>query len=125
MSRMVSELTFANLLFREGLGLTMLTAIIKMRYAKRIHAILNEHQISIRHHLPGRIRLASPLWKNKTYTLSYLIKELNKEEKIQSVSHSKETGSLLITYDTAPVNDTKQVERWFQIVEQVLNQLVR
>jgi hypothetical protein len=103
----------------------MIPAIKKVIFSKRINTLLKKYQITILHYLPGRIRLGSPLWKKETNTLNYLIEELKKEKRIHSISYTKETGSLLVIYDASPIYDSKHIEKWFQIVEKVLNDPIR
>jgi hypothetical protein len=102
----------------------MITTIKKALYAKRINHLLETNQITIIHYLPGRIRLGSPMWKNDSSTLNYLIEELKTEKRIHSITYTKATGSILVTYDTTPVSDTNQFQIWFRKLERVFNESI-
>jgi hypothetical protein len=102
----------------------MISTIKKALFAKRINHLLENHQIRILHYLPGRIRLGSPLWKNESSTLNYLIEELKSEKRIYSISYTKETGSILVTYDATPVYDVNQIQIWFRKLERVFNESI-
>jgi hypothetical protein len=101
----------------------MISTIKKALFAKRINHLLENHQITILHYLPGRIRLGSPLWKNESSTLNYLIEELKSEKRIHSISYTKETGSILVTYDATPY-DANQIQIWFRKLERVFNESI-
>jgi hypothetical protein len=100
----------------------MIPVIKKMVFMNRVQRILNQHQITILHYIPGRIRLKSPQWKKDTGIINRLVDEIKKEGHNCSVSFSKETGSLLFTYDATPVNDVNKIEAWFEFLNKVCNE---
>jgi hypothetical protein len=92
--------------------------------ATRIQKILIKNQIKVVHFLPGRIRLKSPFWLNKTKRMKHLIEELEKEPKIFSATYTKETGSLLIKFDKTPLEDYLQIEQWLKKAETITQSLM-
>ncbi|WP_307330768.1 HMA2 domain-containing protein [Evansella vedderi] len=99
----------------------MISTIKKVLYMNKIKNLLKQHQITVLHFIPGRVRLASPHWKDETYILRRIIEELRSEERIFSVVYTKETGSLLITYNKDPVHNEKQIESWFERLSNILS----
>jgi hypothetical protein len=100
----------------------MISAFKKAMFLKKIQRLLNNNQIEINHYLVGRIRLKSPLWKNNSTSLDLLMRELKNEKRINSISYTKETGSLLVTFDPSPVSE-KQIENWVCILEKILGEI--
>lgn len=93
--------------------------------ATRIQKLLIKNQIKILHYLPGRIRLKSPLWINKTNIMKCLAEELEKELRILSVTYTKEVGSLLILFDKSPLEDYSLIEHWLKKAEYITHNCMR
>jgi hypothetical protein len=93
--------------------------------ATRIQKLLVKNQIKILHYLPGRIRLKSPLWINKTNMMKCLEEELEKEPRIVSVTYTKELGSLLILFDKSPLKDYSQIEHWLKKAEYITHNFMQ
>ncbi len=98
------------------MGLNITNIII----ARRIQQLLRKNQIEVLHHLPGRIRLRSPLFKREL-AVTRLVEELAQDPKILSVTYTKETGSLLIQFDNSLANDYGQIELWLLKMDRALN----
>lgn len=97
----------------------MLNKVKELMLAKRVNKILNRHSIEIAHYIPGRIRLRSTLWKHNPNTVGQLISHFKGESRIHSIQYTPETGSLLISYDSSPVDNVKELEQWVEQIERI------
>ena len=87
---------------------------------------LGKYDIKLVHFIPGRIRLQSAEWKVNDILLENIIKQSQAQPFLFSVQSTKETGSLIITYDTSYVTNMKELESWFRILDEVYaNRFVR
>ncbi|MBY0123764.1 HMA2 domain-containing protein [Bacillus sp. S/N-304-OC-R1] len=102
----------------------MLNKVKELQLFNRMNKILKKHSIEVIHNIPGRIRLRSVFWKSNTELVNKLIKHFENDPAIYSISYTAETGSLLITYDSSPIDHMKQLEAWMEQIEW-LSQKVR
>lgn len=102
----------------------MLTKVKQAFFARRIEKMLANYRITVLHFIPGRIRLSSPYWTGKSKIIETLLPILHMEEKIYSVRHTSETGTLLVEYDVTPDVNATQIEKWMEIVQNVHNNVI-
>ncbi|MBM4764530.1 HMA2 domain-containing protein [Bacillus sp. B15-48] len=99
----------------------MLTKVKQVIFLKRIEKMLSRYQIKVMHYIPGRIRLACPYWAGDSKIVKELLPILNEEDRIQSVKHTSETGTVLVEFDNSSLVSEEQIETWIQIVQRVHN----
>ncbi|UIJ69766.1 metal ABC transporter ATPase (plasmid) [Bacillus cereus] len=75
-------------------------AVTKFIIMKRVDRKLGKYDIKLVHFIPGRIRLQSAEWKVNDILLENIIKQSQAQPFLFPVQSTKETRSLIITYDT-------------------------
>ncbi|MRX73806.1 hypothetical protein GJU40_16815 [Bacillus lacus] len=100
----------------------MFGKLTELLFLNQVRKKLSQYNINIVHFLQGRIRLQSHTWiVNKDLVLT-LVDRMNQEHFIYQVKFTKETGSLLINYDTAYLTTGEEMENWFSILDDVYKQ---
>lgn len=102
----------------------MLTKVKQALFLRKLEKMLSNYQIKVMHFMPGRVRLSSPYWTGDSKIINHLTPMLELERKILAVKHTPETGTLLVEYDPTPDVDEKQIERWFETVQRVHNEVI-
>ncbi|MGE8205663.1 HMA2 domain-containing protein [Heyndrickxia sp. NPDC080065] len=97
----------------------MLKKVSEFLVKKEVERKLNKYNIALVHFIPGRIRLKSNEWKINESLITKITKQLEKEPFIFSIHFTKETGSLLVTYDSNFVEVSHGMEQWLQLLEQI------
>ncbi|RBW68761.1 HMA2 domain-containing protein [Bacillus taeanensis] len=90
-------------------------------YARKIG---KKYQITLKHWMPGRIRLTSPLWKNNSSLMTHIITRLNAHTEIYHTAFTKETGSLLIEYKASVHHDENELIEWITLLEVLHEQYI-
>ncbi|WP_027954572.1 hypothetical protein [Halobacillus kuroshimensis] len=103
---------------------TMLTKVKQVLFLKRLEKMLGSYRIDVLHFIPGRVRLSSPYWEGRSKIITRLIPLLELENKIYTVKHTPETGTLLVEYDPDPNVGEKQIENWLTIIQRVHNDVI-
>ncbi|MDR7242842.1 HMA2 domain-containing protein [Priestia megaterium] len=89
---------------------------ILMKHAERK---LHKLQIDLVHFIPGRIRLRSAVWKEHKKLVELIILNLKSQVLVYDAVFTPDTGSLLITYKASHMTNNKEIEEWFQLIEQI------
>ncbi|MGR3774249.1 HMA2 domain-containing protein [Bacillus paramycoides] len=97
----------------------MLGKVTEFMITKHVERKLGKYNIRLVHFIPGRIRLQSADWKVKDILVEKIIKQLQVQPFVFSVQSTKETGSLVITYDASYVTNMKELETWLRILDEV------
>ncbi|MEX0415214.1 HMA2 domain-containing protein [Bacillus sp. C30] len=97
----------------------MLGKVTEFMITKHVERKLGKYDIKLVHFIPGRIRLQSAEWKANDILVENIVKQLQAEPFLFSVQSTKETGSLVITYDASYVTNMKELEAWFGILDEV------
>lgn len=83
---------------------------------------LRKYNIQLVHFVPGRLRLKSSLWKEEDDLIHILVCKLKEQVLVYDAQFTKETGSLLITYDASHVGDMRELQSWFDIMDALYKQ---
>ncbi|MBN8211144.1 hypothetical protein JI666_20710 [Bacillus sp. NTK071] len=102
----------------------MLSKVKQALIMRRLEKMLSNYQINVMHYIPGRIRISSPYWTGNSKIIETLMPILKMEDKILSVRHTPETGTLLVEYDATPDVQSAQIEAWFELVQKVHNNVI-
>jgi hypothetical protein len=95
---------------------------IIMKHAERkLHTL----QIELVHFIPGRIRLRSTVWKENKRLVELIISNLKSQVLVYDALFTPDTGSLLITYNASHMTNNKEIEEWFQLIEQIYQEEYR
>ncbi len=106
--------------------ITLFGKVTTLMIAKHVERKLGKYNIQFVHFIPGRLRLQSAEWKANDTLIENIIKQLYAQPFVFSVQPTKETGSLLITYDASYITNIKELEVWFEILDAVYgNGIVR
>ncbi|MGE7768317.1 HMA2 domain-containing protein [Peribacillus sp. NPDC096540] len=93
---------------------------------KHVERKLGKYGIQLVHFIPGRIRLQSAEWKENDNLVDKITKKLQAQPFVFFIQSTKETGSLVITYDASYITNMKELEAWFGILDEVyVNGFVR
>ncbi|MCM3769019.1 HMA2 domain-containing protein [Priestia aryabhattai] len=93
-----------------------------MKYVERK---LHKLQINLVHFIPGRIRLRSTVWKENKRLVELIISNLKSQVLVYDALFTPDTGSLLITYNASHMTNNKEIEEWFQLIEQIYQEEYR
>ncbi|MDY0943274.1 metal ABC transporter ATPase [Priestia megaterium] len=93
-----------------------------MKYVERK---LHKLQINLVHFIPGRIRLRSTVWKENKRLVELIISNLKSQILVYDALFTPDTGSLLITYNASHMTNNKEIEEWFQLIEQIYQEEYR
>lgn len=97
----------------------MIGKITEKIMLKHVERKLGKYDIKLMHFIPGRIRLQSPIWKQNVLLINKVIAKLKEQILVYDVQFTESTGSLLFTYDASYVTDVRELESWFNIVDEV------
>lgn len=97
----------------------MFGKVTEFMITKHVERRLGKYDIKVVHFIPGRIRLQSAEWKVKDILVEKITTQLQVQPFVFSVQLTKETGSLVITYDASYVTNMKELETWFRILDEV------
>ncbi len=97
----------------------MIGKVTEFVYLKYVQTKLSKYNIKLVHFLQGRIRLQSKLWMVKNELITSIIERMDAEHFVYQVKYTKETGSLLITYDSTYLTTLDELENWFSILDEV------
>ena len=97
----------------------MLEKVTELLFLKHVRNKLFKYNINLVHFIKGRIRLQSDTWIVNKDLIHTIVKCMNREHFIYQVKFTRETGSLLITYDTAYLTTLDEMESWFSILDEV------
>lgn len=82
-----------------------------------IQSFSKKHGLEILHFLPGRIRVKILDWKSREEKLNSLLKEMESDPDISSVSFTPETGTLLVTFRKEAIADKDSLRRWKNVAK--------
>ncbi|MFC0524479.1 HMA2 domain-containing protein [Pontibacillus salicampi] len=102
----------------------MLSKVKQVFFLRKVEKMLANYQITVKHFIPGRVRLASPYWEGQSKIVQRLMPELEREAKIRSVRHTKETGTILVEYDPSSNVQEEQIEQWIHTVHRIHNEVI-
>ncbi|KGX91157.1 hypothetical protein N781_04950 [Pontibacillus halophilus JSM 076056 = DSM 19796] len=102
----------------------MLSKVKQAIFLRRIEKMLARYQITVKHFIPGRVRLSSPYWQGNSKIVHILLPVLQCEERIYSVRHTPETGTILVEFDSSKDVTEEQIETWFNKVQKVHNDVI-
>lgn len=91
-------------------------------FLSQIKRKLEKYHIDLIHFIPGRIRLQSNRWKTDSALLEKLVKKLQAKPMVVSVESTRLTGSLLIIYNPSYITSMRELDSWFQVLDQVYRQ---
>ncbi|SDN51334.1 HMA2 domain-containing protein [Bacillus sp. OK048] len=97
----------------------MLGKVTVLLFLKHVRNKLSKYNINLVHFIQGRIRLQSDTWIVNKDLIHMIVKLMNRELFIYQVKFTRETGSLLITYDTAYLTTLDEMDSWFSILDEV------
>jgi hypothetical protein len=99
--------------------ITMIGKITEYMMMKLVERKLGKYNITLMHFIPGRIRLQSSEWKTNHALVTRIVELLQVQSFVFSVQSTKETGSLVITYDALYVTNIQELETWFGVLDEV------
>lgn len=85
----------------------------------RMKKALSRSNIEIIHYIPGRIRLKCLSWRGPHSPSKLVVTRLKDEPRINSISWTEETGSLLIEFDKSVLEDVGLLEQWINEIERL------
>ncbi|MED3916241.1 HMA2 domain-containing protein [Priestia megaterium] len=92
---------------------------------KHVERKLHKLQIDFVHFIPGRIRLRSTVWKENKKLVELIILNLKSQALVYDAVFTPDTGSLLVTYNSSHMTNNKEIEEWFQLIEQIYQEEYR
>jgi hypothetical protein len=106
-------------------GIWILMSIKEKILMKYVERKLHKLQINLVHFIPGRIRLRSTVWKENKRLVELIISNLKSQVLVYDALFTPDTGSLLITYNASHMTNNKEIEEWFQLIEQIYQEEYR
>ncbi len=106
-------------------GIWILMSIKEKILMKYVERKLHKLQIDLVHFIPGRIRLRSTVWKENKRLVELIISNLKSQVLVYDALFTPDTGSLLITYNASHMTNNKEIEEWFQLIEQIYQEEYR
>ncbi|WP_320519530.1 HMA2 domain-containing protein [Priestia megaterium] len=106
-------------------GIWILMSIKEKILMKYVERKLHKLQINLVHFIPGRIRLRSTVWKENKRLVELIISNLKSQILVYDALFTPDTGSLLITYNASHMTNNKEIEEWFQLIEQIYQEEYR
>lgn len=95
----------------------MLTKIKGFVVRNKVESLLNKHDVELLHYTPGRIRVKLLSWKNKEYMVQGLIDDLRKDQDVEAVEFTEQTGSVLIFFNHAALENPNAHGRWLHLFQ--------
>lgn len=93
----------------------MLTKIKGLVVRNRVENLLKKHNVELLHYTPGRIRVKLLSWKNKEHMVERLIHDLKKDPDVQSVKFTEQTGTILLFFNHAALENPNAHGRWLHL----------
>ncbi|MBM7705061.1 HMA2 domain-containing protein [Metabacillus iocasae] len=85
---------------------------------KRWEKEFNRHEVYVKHFIPGRIRLFSPLWKDNESLIKEVRQLIEREHTVMAVKETIETGTILIEFNSQREVQRDELVRWMSILAQ-------